>query len=598
MAAFNIMVWDTAKNRSSSKSSTDTVFDFQSLRIGASNLQISDVGGNFDFDGKILANIGAPTADSHAVNKLFLDTALANIDLTPYLKRDGTTTLTGTLNPATTNTTDLGSSATVFRRMYSGQFRGLQFTGNGANTGPSSNALFGTRASSEVNAASGTVTVTSGTSDSVADSGDGLGSGATGDVIIATGITAGARGKVVLNGSTIDASSKVIENVATPTLGHHAANKDYVDSASSNGANKTLSNLTGPTSINADLIPQGDGTYNLGTVANKYSLLHAYGVRGLNAPAIGSDATNKTYVDGAIATAVTGLATQAYVNAVVQGLDPKAGVRAATTTDLDATYANGTDGVGATLTMNAVGALVIDGVSVAVGDRVLVKDQASAVGNGIYNLTTLGDGSTAAVLTRSTDADTCQPAANPKVTAGMYMFAFEGTENGGSSFVLQTNDPITLGTTALIFDTFQQVMYTAGDGISITGSVISADYVKSFVNNSGSAISDLKVVFINENQGAILAGAAQTDANLYDVGIVKTGAADGVAMPVYYRHGAIVTITGATFTPGEEVYVSDTPGELTQDTSGFSAGFHVYCVGRAMSATQVKLDPSYKILVG
>lgn len=616
MAAFELIVWDTTKKSSVSKLSTENVFDFQAVRIGVSQIAITEDVGNFAFSGKRLTAVAAGIAGTDATNKdqmdaadtatlasanSYTDSAIAGIpapDLSAYLKRDGTSTITGALNPDTTNTRDLGSAATTFRRAYSGQFRGLQFTGNGANTGPSSNALFGTRASSEVNQASGNATFSTGSSDSVADSGNGLGTGATGDAIIATGATAGTRGKVILNGRSVDVSGKVVENAANPVNPQDLATKDYVDNFAGNGANTTLSNLTGPTSINQDLIPQGNGTYNLGSNTHQYSLLWAFGVRGLNAPSVGSDATNKTYVDNAISTAVAGLATEAYVNAVMQGLDPKAGVRAATTTALDATYANGTAGVGATLTMNAVGALVVDGVTLAVGDRVLVKDQASAVGNGIYNLTTLGDGSTAAVLTRSTDADTCQPAANPKVTAGMYMFAFEGTANGGSSFVLQSNDPITLGTTDLVFSTFQQILYTAGDGIDITGSVISADFTKTYTNASGGAVTAGQVMFIGANKDCILAGASVTDANTYDIGIVKTGVADSSPVVLYSRPGAIVAIPSVSFTVGEEVYVSRTAGELTQDTSAFVTGDHYYCVGRAHSPNEVKLEPLYKIQKG
>lgn len=82
-------------------------------------------------------------------------------------------------------------------------------------------------------------------------------------------------------------------------------------------------------------------------------------------------------------------------------------VLAATTTVLPftPTYANGVSGVGATLTAGSNGALVVDGITIPLNGRVLVKDQTSQIENGVYQLSTVGDGSTAYVLTRTTDSD-------------------------------------------------------------------------------------------------------------------------------------------------------------------------------------------------
>ena len=76
----------------------------------------------------------------------------------------------------------------------------------------------------------------------------------------------------------------------------------------------------------------------------------------------------------------------------------------ATTSDLTATYANGTAGVGATLTnAGAQTALVVDGITLAVGNRVLVKTQANTFENGIYVVTEIGGSSSNWVLTRADD---------------------------------------------------------------------------------------------------------------------------------------------------------------------------------------------------
>lgn len=137
-------------------------------------------------------------------------------------------------------------------------------------------------------------------------------------------------------------------------------------------------------------------------------------------------------------------ATKAYVDATKQGLDVKDSVRAATT---------------AAITLS--GTQTVDGVALAVGDRVLVKDQGSAAANGLYLVA-------AGAWTRTTDANT-----SAKVTAGLFTFVSEGTVNADSGWVLTTNDAIVLDTTALSFTQFSGAgQITAGAGLTKTGNTI------------------------------------------------------------------------------------------------------------------------------
>ena len=105
-------------------------------------------------------------------------------------------------------------------------------------------------------------------------------------------------------------------------------------------------------------------------------------------------------------TANLGLATKQYVDGVVIQINYHESVVAATTANLTATYNNGTSGVGATLTNSGTqAAFSIDGVSPAINARVLVKNQTTQTQNGIYTLTTIGDGSTNWVLRFSSFAN-------------------------------------------------------------------------------------------------------------------------------------------------------------------------------------------------
>lgn len=86
------------------------------------------------------------------------------------------------------------------------------------------------------------------------------------------------------------------------------------------------------------------------------------------------------------------------------------------------------------------GLLTIDGVMLAAGDRVLVKDQAATKDNGIYVVA-------AGNWTRAADAD-----AAIEVTPGLFVSVEQGTANADSIWQLVTDAPITLGTTGLVFE--------------------------------------------------------------------------------------------------------------------------------------------------
>jgi hypothetical protein len=159
------------------------------------------------------------------------------------------------------------------------------------------------------------------------------------------------------------------------------------------------------------------------------------------------------------------LANKAYVDQVAQGLDAKPSVKVASTTNIPATYSNGTAGVGATLTSTSNGAISIDGVSPIVNDRILIKDQTTATQNGIYIVSTIGDGSTAFVLTRATPED--QPA---ELSGGSFVFVEEGTIGGDNGYVFTHTGLPTFGTTTLDVSQFSGAgQVVAGDALSKSG---------------------------------------------------------------------------------------------------------------------------------
>jgi hypothetical protein len=175
-----------------------------------------------------------------------------------------------------------------------------------------------------------------------------------------------------------------------------------------------------------------------------------YKITNVATPVTSTDAANKQYVDD-----------------VAQGLHIHAASLAGTTANLNATYSNGTSGVGATLTnAGAQAAFSTDGVTPSINARILVKDQTTASQNGIYTLTTVGSGSTNWVLTRATDFDTAA-----EMAGGDFTFIDTGTTLANTGWV-SIDDVTTVGTDPVVFVQFSGAgTYLAGDGLTLTGNV-------------------------------------------------------------------------------------------------------------------------------
>jgi hypothetical protein len=142
-------------------------------------------------------------------------------------------------------------------------------------------------------------------------------------------------------------------------------------------------------------------------------------------------------------------ATKGYVDAARSGLDVKQSVRAATTGAIN-------------LSNDLENGDVIDGVTLATGDRVLVKHQGTASENGIYVVQASG----AAV--RATDFD-----GTGEVSGGAFTFVEEGTANADSGWVVSSNGAITVGTDSIEWVQFSGAgQITAGDGLTKTGNTI------------------------------------------------------------------------------------------------------------------------------
>ena len=236
------------------------------------------------------------------------------------------------------------------------------------------------------------------------------------------------------------------------------------------------------------------------------------------APASNNDIVNKSYVDTLFAS----------------GIHFHQPVRVESPTNLNATYNNGTAGVGATLTnAGTQAALVIDGVTVSVADRVLIYTQTDQTQNGIYVVTDTGSGSTNWILTRSSDADTYVINSANGLSEGSTVFVQQGATGAGETYTCNTSGTITFGTTAITFAQISSAqIYSAGTGLTLTGTTFSITNSGVTASTYGSA-SSVPVLTINAqgqvtnaSNSSIAIAASQITSGTLPVANGGTGASD------------------------------------------------------------------------
>ena len=263
------------------------------------------------------------------------------------------------------------------------------------------------------------------------------------------------------------------------------------------------------------------------------------------------DMTSNTIINLATPTNASDAATKQYVDDVAQGLHTHDSCNAATNTTLaiisggTVTYNNGSSGVGANLTTTG-SFTTIDDVTLSNGMRILVKNEANAAHNGIYDRTS------STVLTRSSDFDT--PA---EMAGGDFTFITAGTLYDNTGWVM--TDPVTtVGTTAVNWVQFSGAgTYTAGTGLTLNGNqfnisntaVTAATYgngdrVASFTVNAQGQLTAASNVVIAANAanltGTTLAATIVTS-SLTSVGTLTALAVTGnvTAGNVYANSGTI-----------------------------------------------------------
>jgi hypothetical protein len=307
------------------------------------------------------------------------------------------------------------------------------------------------------------------------------------------GTTTSGTGTIVLNGAATGYQSFAVIGNANTTYYTIAGGSDYeVGIGTYYSGNTSLSRDTILASSNANAAVVLSGSYD---VFVTYPAEEAVYLNGTNLNAGGlsnivfsaltanlASINTVTLTTGTISTqpnAATDIVNKTYVDALVaSGVHFHQPVQVESPTALVAVYnqPNGAgNGIGATLTNSGANvSLVIDGVSVANTNRVLVYTQANAVHNGVYVVSDIGSNATSWVLTRSDDTNTYGFDSPEALSEGSTFFVQEGDTGSGETYTCNTPGVITFGTSNITFTQISSAqIYSAGTGLSLNNTTFS-----------------------------------------------------------------------------------------------------------------------------
>ena len=307
------------------------------------------------------------------------------------------------------------------------------------------------------------------------------------------GTTTSGTGTVVLNGAATGYQSFAVIGNANTTYYTIAGGSDYeVGIGTYYSGNTSLSRDTILASSNANAAVVLSGSYDVFVTYPAEEAVYLNGAN-LNAGGLSNIAFSAltanlasintvTLTTGTISTqpnAATDIVNKTYVDALVaSGVHFHQPVQVESPTALVAVYnqPNGAgNGVGATLTNSGANvSLVIDGVSVANTNRVLVYTQANAVHNGVYVVSDIGSNATSWILTRSDDTNTYGFDSPEALSEGSTFFVQEGDTGSGETYTCNTPGVITFGTSNITFTQISSAqIYSAGTGLSLNNTTFS-----------------------------------------------------------------------------------------------------------------------------
>jgi hypothetical protein len=461
------------------------------LTTAVQTLTNKTMGDALNAGGYKITNLATPTLASDAVRKDFADAQVAAAATSAASAATSATSAAASATTAANSVATIAGYATTASNSASAAATSAASAATSAGSSETSAIASATSASASASSATAAATSAGLAATSATSAATSATSAATSATSAATSASSALTSQTAAATSASSAltSQTAAATSATSSSNSATASQGYATAASTSAASAATSATSAATTYDdfddrylgskssAPTVDNDGNTLLVGaiywnsTLNNMYvwsgsawvqiATTSVYTAPTIGSTSIGSGATVSTItaltLSGGLAaadpTVNLGLATKQYVDAVVTQINYHQSVVAASNTNLGVIYNNGTSGVGATLTADTNRALTtLDGVSVALNDRVLIKNQTTQLQNGIYTLTTVGSGSVPFVLTRATDADN-----NPsgEMKNGDEVFCVGGTVNGGKSFINSTTvDPIVIGTTAITFSEY------------------------------------------------------------------------------------------------------------------------------------------------
>lgn len=273
-------------------------------------------------------------------------------------------------------------------------------------------------------------------------------------------------------------------------------------------------------------------------------------------------------------------ATKEYVDSVARGLHVHQSANLASTQDLaiytgaTVTYTQpGPEGVGATLTFVGNSLTTLDGQSVTSGMRLLIKNQANAVENGIYT-----SSANAYVITRATDADR-----DIDLAGGDFLFVNSGNTQADTQWVM-TSDAVVIGTSNIIFTQFGGAgTYTAGTGLGLNGTQF---YIANTAVAAGSYGNATAISTFTVNQQGQLTAANAVGVTAPAIDLIGNTLASGVLYSSLTSVGTLTALSVAgNVAAGNVSGVNFTGTSLS--VSGNVTGGNFDTTGTASTATLV-----------
>ena len=464
-----------------------TGIDATQISSGNSNIKISTANGNAVVNISGISNVAVFTTNSvdvtggvNATGNVTAGNVTSNATVSGV-----TVTASGNVNGGNANITSAVNSATV-------NASGNVVAGN-INSNAAVNAVTVTASG---NLVGGNANITAGVfATTVTASGNVNGGNINTNSIVGTDITVkGANVNFVLTGN-VDMGQRWINDLADPIQAFDAATKQYVDDQVSAGLTiHTPVYLESPTALTATYAQGGTVLTVTDTVAGNTVVFSTAANLQVNdqlwfSTSFEGIVGNVGYFVVSAPNTSAAVLSTAFNGVPVSNITGNTGLSQSVRVN---------SGIGATLTNSAANAvLVLDGITVTGGERILVYTQANGAQNGVYTVTVPGDAGNAWVLTRSSDTNTYGPKSTNQLDAGDYFFVQAGNTAAGESYVLTApTGVIIIGYSPITFTQFSaSSTYSAGNGLSLNGTTFSVN-----VDNDTTAIvADAVVVKAGAN---------------------------------------------------------------------------------------------------